>query len=239
VHNLWIPDGAKEYPRDAVSPRRRLAESLDAILAVRHPETLMADSLEGKLFGIGSESYVAGSYDFYLSYAVAKRVMLTVDNGHFHPTESAADKLSSVLPFLPGIFLHITRGIRWDSDHVPLMNDEVLGICLQLVRGGMLGPVRIAMDFFDASINRVGAYLIGVTAVLKSLLFALLEPADLLRRAEEEGDYYSRLTLQEQAKIMPFGAVWEYYCASMGVPTGEALRGEILRYERDVLSERG
>jgi len=238
IHNLWIPDGSKEIPYDSRAPRLRLKDSLDTIFSHTLPEDEMKDAVEGKLFGIGSESYVVGSYDFYLSYAIANGKMLTVDNGHFHPTESVADKLSALLLFVKELLLHVTRGIRWDSDHVPILNDEIMGICQQLVRGDMLKKVNIALDFFDASINRIGAYVIGADSVLKALLYAVLEPARLLEEAEKSGDYYARLALQEQSKIMPFGAVWDYWCMQEGIPTGTKLMDEIRRYERDVLMQR-
>jgi L-rhamnose isomerase len=238
VHNIWIPDGSKEYPFDSLAPRRRLKESLDEIFSLELPDDEMCDSIEGKLFGIGSESYVVGSHEFYLGYAVANGKMLTVDNGHYHPTESVADKLSALSLFLDRFMLHLTRGIRWDSDHVPLLNDELQSICAQLVRCGLLGRAHLALDFFDAGINRVGAYVMGTCAVLKALLLSMLEPSKLLADAEAAGDSFSRMAIAEQAKTMPFGAVWEYYCETEGVPAGTALIDEVLAYEREVLSER-
>lgn len=238
VHSIWIPDGSKEYPFDSLAPRRRLKESLDQIFSLELPAGEMLDSIEGKLFGIGSESYVVGSHEFYLGYAMASGKMLTIDNGHYHPTESVADKLSALSLFLDRFMLHLTRGIRWDSDHVPLLNDEVTSICMQLVRCGLLKRAHLALDFFDAGINRVGAYVVGTCSVLKALLLAMLEPSELLEKAEIAGDSFSRMALLEQAKTMPFGAVWEYYCETEGVPTGTALIEEILVYERDVLNKR-
>ncbi len=237
--NLWIPDGMKDMPADRKGPRERLIESLDAVFAPEIDPRLNVDSVEGKLFGIGSECYVVGSHEFYLGYAVSRGKLLCLDAGHFHPTESIADKISAVLLYLPEIALHVSRGVRWDSDHVVTLGDDLLAIAQELVRGGFLGRVRIGLDYFDASINRVAAWTIGARNMLKALAKALLEPIARLRRAEAEGDYTTRLALQEEARTLPAGAVWDYYCLSSDVPVGEDWIAEVKNYERDVLSKRG
>ncbi|NWG14042.1 MAG: L-rhamnose isomerase [Acidobacteria bacterium] len=236
--NLWIPDGMKDTPADRRGPRERLVEALDAVFAQEIDTRLNVDSVEGKLFGIGSESYVVGSHEFYLGYAISRRKLLCLDAGHFHPTETIADKISSVLLYLPQIALHVSRGVRWDSDHVVTLTDELQSIAQELVRGNYLDRVRIGLDYFDASINRLAAWVIGARNMLKALLKAMLEPAERLRRLEEEGDYTSRLALQEEARTLPFGAVWDFYCHTSGVPVGEDWLAEVKRYERDVLSKR-
>jgi len=236
--NLWIPDGMKDTPADRRAPRERLAEALDHVFAKKIDPRLNVDSVEPKLFGIGSESYVVGSHEFYLGYAVSRKKLLCLDAGHYHPTESIADKISAVLQYLPEIALHVSRGVRWDSDHVITFNDELQAIAIELVRGGYLGRVRIGLDYFDASINRVAAWVIGARNMVKALLKALLEPADALRRAESDGDFTSRLALQEEAKTMPLGAVWDYHCLSSGVPAGDDWLAEVKSYERAVLSKR-
>jgi L-rhamnose isomerase len=236
--NLWIPDGLKDTPADRKGPRARLVESLDAVFKKRFSRDLVVDSVEPKLFGIGSESYVVGSHEFYLGYAVSRQIALTLDAGHYHPTESIADKISSVLLFLPEIALHVSRGVRWDSDHVVTLTDDLQAIAQEIVWGGHLGRVRIGLDYFDASINRVAAWVIGARNVLKALLLALLAPLDRLRQREAEGDYTSRLALLEEMKTLPFGAVWDYHCARSGVPVGDAWLAEVKRYERAVLSKR-
>ncbi len=236
--NLWIPDGMKDTPADRRAPRERLTEALDQVFARKIDPKLNVDSVEGKLFGIGSESYVVGSHEFYLGYAVSRKKLICLDAGHYHPTESIADKISAVLQFLPEIALHVSRGVRWDSDHVITFNDELQAIAVELVRGNYLGRVRIGLDYFDASINRVAAWVIGARNMVKALLKALLEPAGALRRAEESGDFTTRLALQEEAKTMPLGAVWEFYCLSCGVPGGQEWITEVKNYERDVMSKR-
>lgn len=238
VTNLWIPDGMKDTPADRNAPRARLAESLDAVFAKTISPKLNLDSVEPKLFGIGSESYVVGSHEFYLGYAVSRKKLLTLDAGHYHPTESIADKISSVLQFLPEILLHVSRGVRWDSDHVVILNDELLAIAREIVANGFERRVHIGLDYFDASINRIAAWAMGSRNMLRALLFALLEPTKRLRDAENEGDYTTRLALQEEIKSLPFGAVWDAYCESQGVPAGEAWLGEVKEYEKKVLSKR-
>jgi L-rhamnose isomerase len=238
VTNIWIPDGFKDTPVDRRSPRERLAASLDAIFQKQISPRFNRDALEGKLFGLGSESYVAGSHEFYLGYAVQNQKLLCLDAGHFHPTEGIADKISSVLMWLPEILLHVSRGVRWDSDHVVTLTDELVAIAQELVRGNFLDRVHIGLDYFDASINRVAAWVIGTRCMIKALLMALLEPAGTLRSLEAEGDYTSRLALLEELKTFPFGAVWDFYCLKSGVPAGETWLADIKRYERDALSQR-
>jgi L-rhamnose isomerase len=236
--NLWIPDGMKDTPADRRVPRERLADALDQVFAKKINPGLNVDSVEPKLFGIGSESYVVGSHEFYLGYAVSRKKLLCLDAGHYHPTESISDKISAVLQYLPEIALHVSRGVRWDSDHVITFNDDLQAIAGELVRGNYLGRVRIGLDYFDASINRVAAWVIGARNMLKALLKAFLEPADTLRQAESKGDFTSRLALQEEAKTMPLGAVWDFYCLTSGVPAGADWLTEVKNYERDVQSKR-
>jgi L-rhamnose isomerase len=236
--NLWIPDGMKDTPADRRGPRERLVESLDAIYARRMNRRWNVDSVEPKLFGIGAESYTPGSHEFYLGYAVSRGVLLTLDAGHYHPTEGIADKISSVLCYLPEIALHVSRGIRWDSDHVVTLTDELEAIAQEVVWGGYLDRVRMGLDYFDASINRIAAWVIGTRNLLKALLLALLAPAGRLKAAEREGDYTSRLALLEEIKTLPAGAVWEHYCDTRGVPPGSGWLPEVRRYEKDVLARR-
>lgn len=238
VTNIWIPDGMKDTPADRQGPRARLAESLDAVFKKPISPKLNLDAVEPKLFGIGSESYVVGSHEFYLGYALSRKKLLTLDAGHYHPTEGIADKISSVLQFLPEILLHVSRGVRWDSDHVVVLNDDLLAIAREIVANGFEKRVHIGLDYFDASINRVAAWTIGARAMQRALLIALLEPTDILRSAEEAGDFTTRLALQEECKTLPIGAVWDYYCQSKGVPVGEEWLAEAKRYEKDVLSKR-
>jgi L-rhamnose isomerase len=238
ITNVWVPDGMKDTPADRRAPRARLAESLDAIFKKPLPPKFNLDSVEPKLFGIGSESYVAGSHEFYIGYALTRKKLLTLDAGHYHPTEGIADKLSSVLQFLPEMLLHVSRGVRWDSDHVVVLNDDLLAIAREIVANGYLDRIHIGLDFFDASINRVAAWTIGTRNMLRALLIALLEPTDRLRALEAEGDFTSRLALQEELKTLPFGAVWDYYCETKNVPVGENWLANIKRYEKSVLSRR-
>jgi L-rhamnose isomerase len=238
VTNVWIPDGSKDTPADRVGPRERLREALDAIFAEKLSRRHNLDAVEGKLFGIGAESYTAGSHEFYLGYAVRKGVLLCLDSGHFHPTETIADKISAVLSQLDEILLHVSRGVRWDSDHVVILSDDLRAVAEEIVRGGYLGRVHIGLDYFDASINRVAAWVIGMRSMLKALLIALLEPVGTLRQFERAGDGTSRLALMEELKTMPFAAVWDYYCLKHDVPAGMDWMREVKRYEKDVLSKR-
>jgi L-rhamnose isomerase len=238
IHNLWVPDGSKDLPADRWVHRSLLKDSLDDIYSVRHDAAHLKDSVESKLFGIGSEAYVVGSHEFYMAYAISTGKMLCLDMGHFHPTESIADKISAILQFSDELLLHVSRGVRWDSDHVVILNDDLKAVTEEIVRGGALDRVHIALDFFDASINRVGAYVIGTRALLIALLIALLEPTDRIKKYESEGDNFARLALMEEAKAMPFGAVWDYYCAQSGVPVGSEITDEVKTYEKTVLSKR-
>lgn len=236
VTNIWIPDGFKDTPADRLSPRQRLLESLDTILTEKLPHNL--DSVEPKLFGIGSESYTTGSMEFYTAYAVARKILLTLDSGHFHPTETISDKISSLLLFLDMLLLHVSRGVRWDSDHVVTYTDELEAIAQQLVRCDALERVYIGLDYFDASINRIAAWVIGARSTQRALLNALLEPFQELKQYEMDGNYSSRLALMETLKGLSQGAVWDRYCLRNGVPVGIGFMDEIKRYEQEVLSAR-
>jgi L-rhamnose isomerase len=244
VTNIWIPDGFKDTPIDRKAPRLLLKESLDKILAEEIDPRYNLDAVECKLFGIGSESYVVGSHEFYLGYAVGRNAtaengtLLCLDSGHFHPTEIISDKVSSVLLYLDEILLHVSRGVRWDSDHVVTLSDELQAIMQELVRGDYLDRVHIGLDFFDASINRIAAWTIGTRNTLRALLMALLEPIDQMRELDVTGDYTARLALLEELKGMPFGAVWDYYCLQQGVPVGIGFLDEIRTYEVQVLALR-
>jgi L-rhamnose isomerase len=238
VNNLWIPDGYKDVPADRAAPRARLAKSLDEIYGADISQKDCIDALEGKLFGLGSESYVTGSFEFYYGYAVKNKKVLTLDSGHFHPTEQIADKLSAVFCFLDRVLLHVSRGIRWDSDHVTIFSDDLRDMMLELVRGDYLSRTFIATDYFDASINRIAAWVIGGRAVLKALLFALCEPYGLIAKCEKNNDFTGRLALMEETKTLPLGAVWDYYCETNNVPTGKAWIEEVRKYEKSVLMKR-
>ena len=238
VHNIWIPDGSKDTPVDRYTLRKLLKKSLDEIFSVKYPKKYLKDSIESKLFGIGSESMVVGSHDFYLGYAVTNNTMITLDNGHFHPTEQVGDKISSILLFIDELLLHLTRGVRWDSDHVLTFNDELLLIAQEIVRAKALNRVNIGLDFFDASLNRIGAYVIGTRSAQMAFLYALLEPLKTLVKFEEEGKNFERLSYLELMKSRPFGAVWDYYCLMNKVPVGLEYIEEIRKYENMVLSKR-
>ncbi len=238
VTNIWIPDGYKDTPTDRQTPRRLLREALDAVLEEQIDPRYNLDAVEPKLFGLGSESYVAGSMEFYTGYAISRKILLTLDSGHFHPTESIADKISALLLYLDQLLLHVSRGVRWDSDHVVTFNDDLQAICGEIVRNHALERIHIGLDYFDASINRVAAWTIGARNTLKALLLALLEPNDLLRQAETEGDFSGRLALQEELKSMPFSAVWDYYCESKGAPVGMEFLSIVKDYEKKELANR-
>ncbi|MBW7990448.1 MAG: L-rhamnose isomerase [Planctomycetes bacterium] len=238
VTNLWIPDGYKDVPVDRKAPRQRLKQSLDEIFAELIDRNFLLDAVESKLFGIGSESYVVGSHEFYLSYALENKTLLCLDAGHFHPTEVVSDKISSVLTFLDEILLHVSRGVRWDSDHVVILSDELRAIAQQIIRGDYLQRVHIGLDFFDASINRIAAWVIGTRCMIKALLIALLEPVQMLRELELADNYTERLAMLEELKTMPFGAVWDYYCTKMEVPPAQTWLDEVKAYEKDVLDKR-
>ena len=238
VTNTWIPDGYKDIPVDRKGPRARLKKSLDEMLAKPMDRKHLLDAIEGKLFGLGSESYVVGSHEFYLGYAVANKTLLCLDMGHFHPTEVVSDKISAVMTFVDELLLHVSRGVRWDSDHVVILSDELTALAQELVRGDYLGRTHIGLDFFDASINRIAAWVIGTRCMLKALLLALLEPTAKLQQMEVAGDLTSRLATLEELKTLPFGAVWDYYCTKSNVPAGDAWLGEVKTYEKNVLSKR-
>lgn len=239
IHNLWIPDGSKDTPFDRWTHRALLKESLDEIYETDYSPTQMKDALESKLFGIGSESYVVGSHEFYLGYAQAKGKIVCLDLGHFHPTESVADKISALLQIHQELLLHLSRPVRWDSDHVVILNEDLLGVFQEIIRGQALDRVHLALDYFDASLNRVGAWVIGARAVLKALLIALLEPSDWIRDLEDRGDLFGRLALFEESKALPWGPVWDLFCLRCGVTAGTEWMDEIRRYEEGVLARRG
>ncbi len=238
VTNVWIPDGYKDIPVDRTGPRERLMDSLDKMFQEGIDPRIHLDAVEAKLFGIGAESYTVGSHEFYLGYAASRQKLLTLDAGHFHPTEVISEKISSILMFCPELLLHVSRPVRWDSDHVVILDDELQAIAKELVRSGKLDRVHIGLDFFDASINRVAAWVIGTRNMLKALLIALLEPTDTLKSAELAMDFTRRLAMLEELKSLPWGAVWDYYCARKGVPAGMSWFDEVRRYEREVLSKR-
>jgi L-rhamnose isomerase len=261
ITNVWIPDGYKDTPADRKTPRTILKRSLDEIFAEDLDPRCERDAVEGKLFGLGTESYVVGSHEFYLGYAIQRGgggwrvkgertlhpapstlhpppILLCLDSGHFHPTESVADKLSAVLMYLDEVLLHVSRGVRWDSDHVVILSDELRALAEEIVRGDYLPQVRLGLDFFDASINRVAAWVIGTRSLLKAILSALLDPLVDLRRLETARDYTARLALLEEMKSLPHGAVWDYHCLRQGVPVGLRWLDEIRSYERDSLSRR-
>lgn len=236
IMNLWIHDGSKDITVNRMMYRELLKDSLDRIFSKEYAN--MKDSIESKVFGIGLESYTVGSNDFYIGYGVSRHKLVTLDTGHFHPTESVADKLSSLLLFVPEALLHVSRPVRWDSDHVTIMNDETLDLCKEIVRCGALGRVHIGLDYFDASINRIGAYVIGSRATQKCLLQALLEPLPALRRYEAEEKGFERLALLEEAKSMPWNAVWDMFCMRNGVPVGDEFIAGVEEYEAEVTSKR-
>jgi L-rhamnose isomerase len=238
VTNLWIPDGFKDTPADRRAPRERLADSLDAVFARPWPARYNLDAVEPKLFGIGAESCTVGSHEFYLGYAISRRKLLCLDAGHYHPTETISDKISSVLQFLPELLLHVSRGVRWDSDHVVTLTDDLVAIAREIVANGYMERVHIGLDYFDASINRIAAWVIGTRNMLRALLMALLEPPGI-RAAEAAGDNTARLALQEEARLLPVGAIWDHYCQSHDVPAGGAWLDEVKAYELRVLSRRG
>jgi L-rhamnose isomerase len=238
ITNTWVPDGFKDCTIDRRAPRERLVESLDTIFAEPINPRHNRDAVEAKLFGIGTEDYVAGSHEFYFGYAITRQKILCLDSGHFHPTENLADKISSSLLYLPALLLHLSRGIRWDSDHVVTWTDELTGICRELVRGGFLSRTHLGLDFFDASIHRVAAWVLGARSVLKALLFSFLEPAELLRACEAEGDFTRRLAIVEELRSLPFGAVWEEVCLRAGVPPGDTWIEDLRAWEAKIRRRR-
>lgn len=238
IHNIWIPDGEKDKTVSRYEHRRLLKESLDEVLAEKISTDYLKDCIECKLFGIGSESFVTGSHEFYMGYTVKNNMMLTLDSGHFHPTEVISDKLSSVLLFVPEVNLHVSRPERWDSDHVVILDNELLAIAQEIVRSGHLQRVHFGLDFFDASINRIGAYVIGIRSTQKAVLQALLEPTETLRDFEKEDKNFQRLAYLEELKAMPWSDLYNYYCEQQGVPVGDAYIKDIQEYEEKVTSKR-
>ena len=236
VMNLWIHDGSKDITVNRMKYRALLKDSLDKIFEQDYEQ--MLDSIESKVFGIGLESYTVGSNDFYIGYAAQKNKLVTLDTGHFHPTESVADKVSSLLLYVPELLLHVSRPVRWDSDHVTIMNDDTMDLCKEIVRCDALNRVHVGLDYFDASINRIGAYVIGSRATQKCLLQALLEPLHLLREYEAKGQGFERLALLEECKSLPWNAVWDMFCLKNGVPVGESFIAEVQKYEAEVTSKR-
>ncbi len=238
VHNTWIPDGSKDVPVDRNGHRILLKKSLDEAFATEYPKEQMKDAIESKLFGIGGESMTVGSHDFYLGYAVKNNKLICLDNGHFHPTEQIGDKISACLQFVDEVLLHVTRPVRWDSDHVVTLNDEIQLIASEIIRNNFLDRVKIGLDFFDASINRIGAYVIGTRAAQQAFLIAMLEPTATLKTYEESGKNFERLAMLEVLKTRAFGAVWDYYCLKNNVPAGDEFISEIQKYEKEVLLKR-
>ncbi len=238
IHNVWIPDGCKESPIDRLAPRVRLRDALDQLFSEPMGKAHVRDAVECKLFGLGSESYVVGSHEFYLGYAIARGKLLCLDAGHFHPTEVISDKISSTLMWVDELLLHVSRGVRWDSDHVVTLSDELMAIAQEVVRGGFVSRVHLGLDYFDASIHRVAAWVIGTRNLLKALLAALLEPIEQWRKLELSGDTTARLALVEEQKTMPLGAVWDEYCQRQGVPVGCAWLDDVREYEARVTNQR-
>ena len=241
VNNHWAPDGAKDSPADRWGPRRRLAESLDRIFdsALGIDAGLCVDAVESKLFGLGSEDYVVGSMEFYTAYAMSRGILQCLDMGHYHPTESIHDKISALLQFRDRLLIHTSRPVRWDSDHVVLFNEDVRNLFLEIARGQALDRVYVALDFFDASINRIAAYVIGARATRMAILAALLDPTDLLRELETAGRNAQKLALLEGQRVLPFGAVWDMLCLKAGVPPGSGWVADVETYEQTVTSARG
>lgn len=238
IHNIWIPDGEKDKTVSRYEHRKLLQESLDEVLSEKISTDFLKDTIECKLFGIGSESYVVGSHEFYMGYAVKNNMVLTLDAGHFHPTEGIADKLSSMLLFVPEITLHVSRPERWDSDHVVILNDELMAISQEIVRSGHMDRIHMGLDYFDASINRIGAYVVGIRSAQKAMLQALLEPTEKLRDFEKKDKRFERLAYLEELKAMPWTALYNYYCLQQGVPVGDAYINEIQEYEKQITSKR-
>lgn len=238
IHNIWIPDGEKDKTVSRYEHRRLLQESLDEVLSEKISTDYLKDCVECKLFGIGSESYVVGSHEFYMGYAVKNNMLLTLDAGHFHPTEVISDKLSSMLLFVPEITLHVSRPERWDSDHVVILTDELLAISQEIVRSGHMDRIHMGLDYFDASINRIGAYVVGIRSAQKAMLQALLEPTEKLREYEKQDKNFERMAYLEELKGMPWNALYNYYCNKQAIPVGDAFIKEIQAYESEVTSKR-
>ncbi len=238
VVNYWMPDGYKDTPADTASRRELMIQSLDEIFAAPLDTALVAEALESKLFGLGLESYTVASHEFSLGYAITRSKMYTLDAGHFHPTESIAAKFSAILPYTKELMLHVSRGVRWDSDHVVTWDDELQNIMNEIIFNGYQDRVNVGLDFFDASINRIACWVIGTRNTRKALLHAALNPIETARKAEQEGDYTTRLACLEEAKSLPFSAVWDYYCAQQNVPVGYEWIRKMKEYESSVLSKR-
>jgi L-rhamnose isomerase len=238
IHNIWVHDGEKDKTVSRIQHRELLKESLDEVMTEKISTDYLKDSVECKLFGIGSESYVVGSHEFYMGYAVKNNMLLTLDAGHFHPTEGIADKISSMLLFVPEVNLHVSRPERWDSDHVVILNDALLELSQEIVRSGQMEKVHIGLDYFDASINRIGAYVVGIRSTQKAMLQALLEPTEKLREYEKRDNNFQRMAYLEELKAMPWNAVYNYYCLQQGVPVGDEYIQEIEKYESEVTSKR-
>jgi L-rhamnose isomerase len=238
INNFWIPDGSKDLIADRLGHRVILKDALDEIFVEKIDRKFALDAVESKLFGIGSESYVVGSHEFYLSYALKNGILLCLDMGHFHPTESVADKISSILLFQDSLLLHISRGLRWDSDHVVILNEELQSLMNEIKRSHAFGHIHFALDFFDASINRLSAWIIGARSTLKSMLFSMLEPTAMLLEEEKNRNFGNRLALLEEFKTLPFPSVWHKYCAEKNVPVGTGWLEKINLYEKNILSKR-
>lgn len=238
INNFWMPDGYKDIPADTLAPRELMVEALDEIFSEKFDKQYTLDTLESKLFGLGVESYTVASHEFSLLYAATRDKLYTLDAGHFHPTESVGAKLSAILSFLPEVMLHVSRGVRWDSDHVVIWDDELQHIMDEIIHNEYDDRVHIGLDYFDASINRIACWVIGVRNTRKALLKAALDPIELLRKAEREGDFTARLALMEETRTLPFAPVWNYYCASKGVPVGWKWLEQVRRYESDVTLRR-
>jgi len=235
---LWIPDGSKDVTPSRYDHRVALKESMDTVYSIKYAPNNLIDCLESKLFGIGYEFYNVGSLEFYLSYASQNNLGIALDTGHFHPTELVSDKISAILPFIDNIALHLSRGIRWDSDHVTTLSEELIAICQEVVRADAFSKVHFGTDFFDASINRVGALALGARSVVKALLYSLLEPTSLLKKNELEGNNFARLAILEDLKTAPFGIIWDQYCREMNVPTNMEWIDEVMKYEENILRRR-
>ena len=239
INNIWAQDGYKDFTVDKTAPRERLMRSLDEAIAEKLDQSATGDAVESKLFGIGSESYVVGSHEFYFGYVMKNRqLLLCLDAGHFHPTEMISAKIAAIMMFIDQMLLHVSRPVRWDSDHVVALDDELLSICQEIARGGYGGRMNVALDYFDASINRIAAWVIGSRNTLKAMLRAYLEPIGLLKKAEANGDLTTRLALLEELKFYPYSAVWDYYCETSNVPIRDKWLADVKKYENDVLSKR-
>ena len=238
IDNFWVPDGMKDNPIDRYQPRKRLMDSLDEIFSVEYSEDFTQDAVESKLFGLGAEAYTVGSHEFYIGYGLTRNKLVCLDAGHFHPTEVISNKLSSLALFSKGVMLHVSRPVRWDSDHVVIMDDELQDIAKELVRNDLMGKTNIGLDFFDATINRIAAWVIGTRNTQKALLKAMLEPTKELQKMELNFDFTSRLAITEELKDFPYADVWNYFCEQNNVPVGLDWLTEVQAYEKEVLANR-